>query len=517
MGGSRLFTTHNSSPGVPITNRMTAIIIIYFISVLLLMVYGVNTHILTQLFKRRYPQSLEAEREQLQNFYGDSISAKDPAALEKLPKVTTQLPVYNELNVVEGLIDAVAAFEYPQGRHEIQVLDDSTDETSQLIAAKVATLRQQGVDIHHITRTNRDGYKAGALCNGLKYASGDFVAIFDADFLPTPEFLLRVMPYFHNSPHLALVQARWGHLNENESLVTRLQAIGINAHFMIEQAARSANNLFLNFNGTAGVMRKEAIIDAGNWQGDTLTEDMDLSYRLQLHGWRCRYLTDVIAPAEIPSNLNGFKSQQFRWAKGSTQTALKLLPRVIRSSASSFAKFQACMHMTHYCIHPLMLILAILAPIMLFNQLTFLTGTLLFLFGILLLISCSGPSRMYMVSEKTVGRSYLRTLCYLPVMICFGCGLAVNNSRAVFEAVIGRTSGFVRTPKRGDTVRKAYTLKKNPLHLVEIVVGLWCAVGVVLYFGSHHYLIGHFMLLYATGFLSIGIGSWWHKRRELSA
>ncbi|MDJ0624460.1 MAG: glycosyltransferase [Desulfocapsaceae bacterium] len=496
---------------------MTAIIIIYFICVLLLMVYGVNTHILTQLFKKRYPQSIKTDREQLHNFYNDAIASTDPAAQEKLPKVTTQLPVYNELNVVEGLIDAVVGFEYPDGRHEIQVLDDSSDETSHLIAAKVASLRRRGIDIHHITRTTRDGYKAGALRNGLKSASGDFIAIFDADFLPKPDFLLRVMPYFHNSPRLALVQASWGHLNENESLVTRLQAIGINAHFMIEQAARSANNLFLNFNGTAGVMRKEAIIDAGNWHGDTLTEDMDLSYRLQLRGWRCRFLAEVIAPAEIPSNLNGFKSQQFRWAKGSTQTALKLLPKVIRSSASPFAKFQACMHMTHYCIHPLMLTLAILAPIMLFQQLTFLTGSLLFLFGVLLLLSCSGPSRMYLVSEKTVGRSHLRTICFLPIMICFGCGLAVNNSRAVLEAVIGRTSEFVRTPKRGGAVRKAYPLNKNLLHFVEILVGLWCVFGVILYFGSHHYLIGHFMLLYASGFLFIGIGSWWHMRRELSA
>lgn len=496
---------------------MTPIIFIYFLCVLLLMVYGVNAHVLTHLFKKRYPQTLHADRAQLQNYYNSSISPSDPAALKKLPKVTTQLPVYNELNVVEGLIDAVVAFEYPEGRHEIQVLDDSTDETSSLIATKVASLRRRGVDIHHITRTSRDGYKAGALRHGLTSASGDFVAIFDADFLPKPDFLLRVMPFFHDSPRLALVQAGWGHVNENESLVTRLQAIGINAHFMIEQAARSANNLFLNFNGTAGVLRKEAIVDAGNWQGDTLTEDMDLSYRLQLRGWRCRYLAGVVAPAEIPSNLNDFKSQQFRWAKGSTQTALKLLPGVMRSPASFFVKFQACMHMTHYFIHPLMLTLATLAPIILFQELTFLTGVLLFLFGILLLLSCSGPSRMYLVSEKTVGRSHQRTIRFLPIMICFGCGLAVNNSRAIFEAVFGKTSEFVRTPKRGGAARKAYTLNASMLHFIEIIVGLWCGFGVILYFGSHHYLIGHFMLLYATGFLFIGIGSWWHRRRGFSA
>ena len=496
---------------------MTVIIVVYFSCALLLMIYGINTHVLTQLFKRRYPQFIEADRTLLHTFYGGSISATDPTLRKRLPQVTTQLPVYNELNVVERLIDAVVAFEYPEGKHEIQVLDDSTDETRQLIGHKVAELRKRGVNIHHVTRNDREGYKAGALRHGLELATGEYVAIFDADFAPPPDFLLRVLPFFHNRPRLALVQARWGHLNEKESLVTKLQAIGINAHFMVEQAARSSNNLFLNFNGTAGVMRKEAIVDAGNWQGDTLTEDMDLSYRLQLHGWQCHYLADLVAPAEIPSDLNGFKSQQFRWAKGSTQTALKLMPAVLRSSATPFIKFQAFMHMTHYFIHPLMLTLAFLAPIILFLPLGFLKGTVLLLFGMLLLISCTGPSRMYLVAENAVGRSYLQTLCYLPIMICFGCGLAVNNTRAVLEALFGKTSVFVRTPKRGKINRKPYTLKKNPLHLVEIVMGIWCMFGVFLYFGSHHYLIGHFMLLYAAGFLSIGIVSWWHMQRELSA
>jgi cellulose synthase/poly-beta-1,6-N-acetylglucosamine synthase-like glycosyltransferase len=413
---------------------MTVIIAFYFICVLLLMVYGINAHLLTQLFKKKFLHIVKTDREQLLSFYTNSISATDKAAEKMLPMVTTQLPVYNEINVVDGLIDAVAAFEYPEGRHEIQVLDDSDDETRQLIATKVTWLREQGVNIHHITRDNRQGYKAGALRHGLSRAAGEFVAIFDADFLPPADFLLRTMPFFHDKPRMALVQARWGHLNSKENLVTKLQAIGINAHFMIEQAARCANNLFFNFNGTAGVIRKEAIIDAGNWQGDTLTEDMDLSYRLQLRGWQCHYLIDLVVPAEIPSNLNGFKSQQFRWAKGSTQTALKLLPAVMRSSARPFAKFQAFMHMTHYFIHPLMLTLALLAPIMLFQKLTLLTGGLFFLFGMLLLISCTGPSRMYLVAEKTGGRSYLQTLCYLPLMVCFGCGLAVNNSRAVLEA-----------------------------------------------------------------------------------
>ena len=344
---------------------MIVIVVIYFACALLLTAYGMNTHLLVQLFKSRYPGRCTNDNAFLASFYGtDSPFSLKSDGADKLPVVTTQLPVYNEINVVERLMEAVAAIQYPAGRHEIQVLDDSTDESVDIIAQKVRALRKQGVDIHHIRRRDRSGYKAGALRNGLSKARGEYVAIFDADFVPPPDFLLRAMPFFLDSPRLSLVQARWGHLNEDESLVTRLQALGINGHFMVEQGARSANRLFMNFNGTAGVLRKTAIIDAGNWQGDTLTEDMDLSYRLQLRGWQCRYLFDLVAPAEIPRDMNSFKSQQFRWAKGSTQTAIKLMPRIWRSSAGLFAKIQAFMHMTHYVIHPLMLILALLAPLL---------------------------------------------------------------------------------------------------------------------------------------------------------
>jgi hypothetical protein len=294
--------------------------------------------------------------------------------------------------------------------------------------------------------------------------------------------------------------------------LTRLQAIGINGHFMVEQGARSADGLFMNFNGTAGVFRKKAIIDAGNWQDDTLTEDMDLSYRMQLRGWQCRYLIDLVAPAEIPRDLNAFKNQQFRWAKGSTQTAIKLMPCIWRSPASFFAKFQAFMHMTHYAIHPLMLTLALLAPLLLMQEVRFLTGLNLLCFGVLLAVSCTGPSRMYLVAEKALGRRYSQTLLMLPFMVCFGCGLAINNTRAVMEALLGRSSGFVRTPKCGAEERKRYRIAKSPLICIEIFIGLWCFLGMSLYFFSHHYLIGHFMLIYGLGFLCIGGFSWWHAK-----
>ncbi len=492
---------------------MISITAFYFACALLLTLYGINTHILVQLFKRRYLQRIHPHPA-LPSSISKQNNAVKPSLfnVDELPPATTQLPVFNEINVVERLIDAVAAFKYHDGRHEIQVLDDSTDETRMFVAEKVRLLRQQGIDIHHITRDDRTGFKAGALRNGLSRARGDFVAIFDADFVPPPDFLLRAMPFFVDQPRLGLVQARWGHLNQHESWVTRLQAIGINGHFMVEQGARSANQLFMNFNGTAGIFRKEAIIDAGNWQGDTLTEDMDLSYRMQLRGWQCRYLMDLVAPAEIPRNLNAFKSQQFRWAKGSTQTAIKLMPRILRSSFRPSAKFQAFMHMSHYVIHPLMLTLAILAPFLLLQKTPFLTGIGFVCFGGLLLLSCTGPSRMYLVAEHALGRPYRHTLCLLPFMMCFGCGLAINNSRAVIEALLGKTSAFVRTPKSGGRVRKRYRVKTSPLIFIELITGIWCLFGVGLYFASHHYLIGHFMLIYAIGFLSIGGISWWHGR-----
>lgn len=493
---------------------MVAIAVVYFFCALLLTVYGVNAHILTQLFKHRYGGVVAGQRRFLEDFYGSNPKARAGSAkFDQLPTVTTQLPVYNEINVVERLIDAVVAFEYPSEKHEIQILDDSTDESHLIISKKVEELRKKGVNIHHITREDRSGFKAGALRHGLAQATGEFLAIFDADFLPPPDFLLRSVPYFHNRPKLALVQARWGHINEKESWITRLQAIGIDGHFMVEQAARSTSGLFMNFNGTAGVIRKQAIVDSGNWHADTLTEDMDLSYRMQLAGWQCQFLADLVAPAEIPSNLNDFKSQQFRWAKGSTQTALKLLPQLLRSPASFFMKFQAVMHMTHYCIHPLMLILAVLAPLMLLQKSPLLSGTVFLVFGLLLLVSCTGPSRLYLVAEKMRGRTYIQTLCYLPFMVCFGCGLAINNSKAVAEAIMGKTSEFVRTPKRGGSIRKNYFVQKSPTHFFEILLGGWCVYGVFQYFSSNHYLVGHFMLLYALGFFTIGLGSWWHGSR----
>ncbi|MBD3307422.1 glycosyltransferase [candidate division KSB3 bacterium] len=476
---------------------VTLILILYCVAVGLLTVYGLNCHVLIRLFKRRLNQHREDDRRLLERFYRD-------AGRQALPVVTSQIPIFNEMNVAERVIDAIAAFDYPPGKHEIQVLDDSTDETSEIVAQKVKALRTAGVWIEHIRRPTRDGFKAGALKLGAERAHGEFLAIFDADFVPPSDFLLQAIPFFVVQPDLGLVQGRWGHINHYESVITWCQAIGIDGHFTVEQSARNWNDLFMNFNGTAGIFRKAAIFDVGSWNADTLTEDLDLSYRLQLAGWKSRYLIDLVAPAEIPNNIHAFKSQQFRWAKGSMQTALKLLPAIWKTSHPRFKKFEATLHLTHYLVHPLMLYLAVIAPSLLIYRRFDLPLLLLGLLGSFLLVSFLGPSRLYWTAGKYLYGKQMRRVVLLPFLICFGCGMAINNTRAVVEAILDKQSEFVRTPKRGHQERKHYIPSINPLFLLELVAGVWCLVGVGFYFTAHQYLVGHFLLIYAVGFLYVG-------------
>ena len=317
-----------------------------------LFLYGMNCYVLLFLHRRMSTQGLQHEMVR---------PAVWPTSPAQYPRVTVQLPVYNERYVIQRLVEAVVRLHYPRTQLEIQILDDSTDETTPLAMTLVEQYRPLGFAITVQHRPHRHGYKAGALAEGLRRATGEFIAIFDADFVPVPDFLLRTLPCFQD-PTIAMVQTRWGHLNRAYSRLTRAQAYGIDGHFGVEQTARCGAGLFLNFNGSGGIWRRQAIDAAGGWQADTLTEDLDLSYRAQLQGWRLHFVPEVVCPAELPVQMSGVKSQQHRWAKGSIQTARKLLPRVLRADLPRFTKCQAALHLTNYLVHPLMLWSALMTP-----------------------------------------------------------------------------------------------------------------------------------------------------------
>ena len=494
---------------LPFKIFLNTLIVVYLICALTLFVYSANCYIMIFLFKRRAKKEMDKNREFLKNF------AKNINSVE-WPVVTTQLPIFNEKNVVERLIDNIIKLDYPQDKHEIQILDDSTDDTVELVAKIVEKYQKQGVNIKHIRRPNREGFKAGALQYGMNICEGSLLAIFDADFMPESDFLRKTVPFLIEGQEYAASQARWGHLNADYSWLTTAQAIGLDAHFAVEQSARAWNDLYMNFNGTAGVWRKKAIIDAGGWQADTLTEDMDLSYRAQLAGWKMKFVFDVAAPAELPTAVTAFKSQQFRWAKGSMQTAIKLLPTIFRSKDSLLKKIEAMLHLTHYVVHPLILILAVLAlPVLFFSRYMLPMEAWIGLLG-LFLISTVAPSSLYLFAQRVIYDKPWKKIAFLPWMMCVGVGLAVNNSRAVLEAIMGKESPFVRTPKTGDATRKQkknYFTKTNPLIWLEIIFGIYSAAGFVITVSSGRFLLGYFMLVYTIGFLFIGVSSLIESRR----
>jgi cellulose synthase/poly-beta-1,6-N-acetylglucosamine synthase-like glycosyltransferase len=472
----------------------------YVMCVMALFCYGVNCYYIVWRFWKTYRTESARMRQRI-----DAAQAifEDIAAL---PHVTTQIPLYNEANVAERVIRAVAAIDYPSSRHEIQILDDSTDETCVIVDQIAASLRLQGKDISVFRREKRLGYKAGALAEGMKVCKGEFIAIFDSDFVPNPDYLRQMIPPLLDDEKLAFVQARWGHLNTSHSVLTQAQSIGIDGHFMIEQSARAFNGFFMNFNGTAGVWRKHAIEDAGGWQSDTLTEDMDLSYRCQLVGWRASFLVDVVVPAELPETYTAFKSQQFRWAKGSIQTAMKLYPSVLRSKASAMAKIQAFLHLTHYSIHPIMALLSILTLPVLLTLDVNVPWQLMAFCMLCILIAICGPSSLYLTSQIAT-KSGFKKLLFFPVLMCVGVGIALSNTRAVFEAVTKVKSGFVRTPKSGDLEKTQYRVSAPVLPLFEILLGLYCVVSLFYYIEAKQYMVGPFLLIYACGFLLVGIRS----------
>lgn len=478
-------------------------LILYVAASVGLLFYGLNTYVLLFLFSKKVEESRARHREEEAAWDKAHPSGSDKG----LPKVTTQLPLYNEFNVAERSIRAIAAFDYPKYLHQIQVLDDSDDETCALVDRIAAELREEGIVIDVFRREVRKGYKAGALADAMPSAHGEFIAIFDSDFVPEPDFLRRLLPHF-TTEKTGLVQARWGHLNRTESFLTRAQSVGIDGHFAIEQTARCANRLFLNFNGTAGIWRREAIEDAGGWFADTLTEDLDLSYRAQLKGWHLEYVPDVVVPAEIPETYSAFKSQQFRWAKGSIQTAIKLLPRIFASDRPLFTKMQSVFHLCHYFAHPLMLTVALLA----LPSLSYLSRTLpefwLAFFGLPLVLSTIGPTVLYFVSQRHLHPlEWKKRVLLLPTLVLVGFGICISNTRAVAEAILGVQSGFIRTPKRGSIVSINYKTAAEIIPFLEIAGAIYCALTVYTYAKNGIIAIVPFLCLYVMGFLLVGLSS----------
>jgi len=431
-------------------------------------------------------------------------------SFETLPAVTVQLPIYNEMYVADRLIDAVCQLDYPRDLLEIQVLDDSTDETTIIAERAVRRHAQAGVNITFLHRTDRRGFKAGALEAGLKVASGDYIAIFDADFLPPPDFLRRTIHFFTDS-QVAMVQARWGHINEDYSLLTKIQAILLDGHFVLEHGGRNRAGLFFNFNGTAGIWRRTAIDDAGGWQHDTLTEDLDLSYRAQLRGWRFVFLHDLVSPAEVPVEMNAFKSQQHRWAKGSIQTCRKVLPAVLRSNLPLGVKAEAFFHLTANFNYLLMCVLSVLmAPSMVirYNMGWY---EMLLIDVPLFFAATASVANFYMVCQRELHKDWFTRLKYLPFLMSIGIGLTVNNTKAVLEALFRKETEFARTPKyrieaqADEWIGKKYRQSVVAQPMIELALGLYFTATVFYALANGIYGTVPFLMLFQIGFLYTGL------------
>jgi cellulose synthase/poly-beta-1,6-N-acetylglucosamine synthase-like glycosyltransferase len=473
-----------------------AIMIPYFLVLVILAAYGMHRYYLVYAFFK----------------YRHNVPGPPPAVTD-WPKVTIQLPIYNERYVIERLVEAVARFDYPRELLDVQVLDDSTDETHEVARACVERYQALGFPIHYLHRTDRTGYKAGALAEGLLSAKGEFVAIFDADFLPSPDFLRCTIPYF-TDPKIGMVQGRWTYLNRHYSALTEVETILLDGHFVMEHGARSRSNSFFNFNGTAGVWRRNVIDEAGGWQHDTLTEDTDLSYRAQLIGWKFLYLPDIECASELPVEMNAFKAQQARWAKGLMQTAKKILPRVLRSQESAQIKAEAVFHLTANISYPFMVVLSTLllpAMIVRFYQGWF---QMLFIDLPLFIASSCSISGFYLTSQRVLyPKTWKRSILYMPFVMAVGIGLSVRNAKAVLEAIFGVKSEFVRTPKfkidgqGGTWEKKLYRNRSGWMPYLEIALGLYFAATIVYSIQNENYATAPFLFLFVWGFLYTGVMS----------
>ena len=463
-----------------------------------------------------------------------------------LPQLTIQLPMFNEDMVAERVIRATCQIEYPRDKLQIQVLDDSTDHSADIAREACEEWTAKGINIQYLHRTNRDGFKAGALQEGIKQASGEFIAIFDADFVPPTDIMRNVVDHF-SDPTIGMVQVRWDHLNRDASLLTKSQAIFLDGHFVIEHTARNRSGRFMHFNGTAGVWRRTTIADAGGWQHDTLTEDLDLSYRAQLKGWQFVYLPQYVAPAELPPEMVSFKQQAHRWTKGSMQTAIKLLPRIMKSKLPWTIKSEAFFHLTCTIVYPLMVMMTLLMyPVFILNLPTKINSTPMlqplmklhkvapeqwhgpsvnnWMFGVSLFVlaTCSASTFFIYAQKELFGRiAGWKTLLYLPFIMALGVGVCINNTKAVIEAVISmirrKPAEFVRTPKYGVTGRQRtrvlaeapkFNYSKLALPIVEMAFGLYmtCFIVISVRYGTAKTTIP-FLLIFAGGFFYVGFST----------
>lgn len=477
-----------------------AFVVVYFAILCILSIYGIHRFVMATLYR----------------IYRKDIPHPD-AKFSDLPRVTIQLPMFNERYVIERLIDAVCEIRYPREKLQIQVLDDSIDETQKIAADAVARKREQGFDIVYIHRDDRTGFKAGALEAGLKTATGEFVAVFDADFVPQPDFLERTIHFFTNEK-VGMVQVRWEHLNREYSLLTRVQSILLDGHFVIEHTARNRSGRFFNFNGTAGIWRKSTIADAGGWQHDTITEDLDLSYRAQSKGWQFIYVNESTTPAEVPVEMVAFKTQQHRWAKGSIQVAKKVLPKLLKSRLPFKVKLEAWMHLTCNISYILMVILSLMMPLTVEFRVKNSWMTSIWVDAIVFICASVSIMMFYLLAQKEARKqTFMQRLAYLPIVMSLGIGLSINNCRAVIEALVGYKTGFVRTPKYGVTKsgesfkHVKYGFKLNWQPWVETAMGIYFVWGIVHAISLGAYASVPFLALFCTGYLYVGLSTFFGR------
>src|ERR1043166_7427179 len=469
---------------------------ICYLSVLIgLSAYGVHRYFIIYLFlKNRNRASIPARR------------------FEQLPKVTMQLPIFNEVYVVERLLRSVSELDYPRHLLQIQVLDDSTDDTREIVSTCAEELCRRGFNVQLIHRVDRTGFKAGALAAGLESAEGEFVCILDADFVPPSDLLRRTIDFF-TDPKVGMIQTRWGHLNRGYSLLTRAQAMFLDGHLLLEQTARSRSGRFFNFNGTAGLWRRSCIEQSGGWEYDTPCEDLDLSYRAQLAGWKFIFLSDVVTPAELPVDMNGFKSQQHRWTKGSIQTCKKLLPRIWRSNLPFAIKAEATGHLVSNFAYLLLACLCVLLHPSTGGPQTGWVRTLLIDIPIFLTASVSVAVFYVCAQRELHPRNWMKQMLLLPCLLALGIGLSLNNARAVLEAIFNHQSDFTRTPKYGiERNSQSWRPSKNralqsTLPLVELAFGLYFSYFVWFAISKGQFLSVPFLLMFQCGFFYVALSS----------